>query len=250
MDSTDFQIRLQTFTGPFDLLLHLVKRNEIDLREVSIAGIANQFFEHIRILKWLDFELAGDFLVVAATLMEIKSRQLLPRGESTEDSPIEEEKHSLVQQLIEYRRIKKAASLLEIISSQQSKKLARQAIPEEESLEASTSLQKVEIWDLLNSFGKLIREWEEKNESQTIVDEMPQAFFEDSILTRLNRQAPISFESIFETPRTKMRLIGFFLALLELAKQQKIALYFGENEAILLDLVRPPEFFHGSKIEA
>src|SRR5438105_1657959 len=108
----DYRVDLPVFRGPLDLLLYLVKRNEVDVCDIPIARIAEQFRAYLDVLQLIDVELAGDFLVMAATLMEIKSRMLLPRGEESAEED-EDPRLELVRQLIEYKKYKDAAALLE-----------------------------------------------------------------------------------------------------------------------------------------
>src|SRR4029077_16472989 len=114
----DYQVDLESFRGPLDLLLYLVKRNEVDICDIPIAKVAEQFLEHLSVLEWVDVERAGDFLVMAATLMEIKSKMLLPSGAE----PGEEEadrRRQLGKQLLEYKKFKDAAALLGARAEQQ-----------------------------------------------------------------------------------------------------------------------------------
>src|SRR5437879_1831845 len=118
MTKVEYQVDLDTFRGPLDLLLYLVKRNEVDICDIPIARVAEQFLEYLRVIELVDVERAGEFLVMAATLMEIKSKMLLPRTEeagSEEDDP----RLELVQQLIEYKKFKDAAALLEAQAERQ-----------------------------------------------------------------------------------------------------------------------------------
>src|SRR5437867_12434674 len=123
----DYQVDLEVFRGPLDLLLYLVRHNEVDICDIPIARIAEQFLDYLRILEMVDVEHAGDFLVMAATLMEIKSRMLLPRA----PGPNEEEadpRLELVRQLIEYKKYKEAAALLEAQAERQLTRLPRQPV--------------------------------------------------------------------------------------------------------------------------
>src|SRR5947209_9733243 len=108
----DYQVNLETFRGPLDLLLYLVKRDEVDIRDIPVARVAEQFKEYLDVLTLIDVERAGDFLVTAATLMEIKSKLLLPRAEGPAEAE-EDPRRQLVQQLVQYKRFKEAAALLE-----------------------------------------------------------------------------------------------------------------------------------------
>src|SRR5436305_13337242 len=123
----DYQVELDTFRGPLDLLLYLVKRHEVDICDIPIARVTEQYVAYLNVLKIIDVETAGEFLVMAATLMEIKSKMLLPRAE--EGGTAEEDPRlELVRQLIEYKKYKDAAALLEAQAERQQARLARQPV--------------------------------------------------------------------------------------------------------------------------
>ena len=126
-----YTVALDTFHGPLDLLLYLVKRNEVDILDIPLAQLADQFLEHVRVVREIDVELAGEFLVVAATLIEIKSRMLLP----SDAVPVEENepdpRRELVKQLLEYRKFKDAAAALEECAEAQGTRVSRREPPEE-----------------------------------------------------------------------------------------------------------------------
>src|SRR6516225_3985926 len=148
----DYQVDLDTFRGPLDLLLYLVKRNEVDICDIPIARVTEQFLEYLRVLEMIDVERAGDFLVMAATLMEIKSGMLLPRGEELKEEEADP-RLQLVRQLIEYKQFKDAAALLEAQAERQLSRLPR--LPLELPAEpnpAQQPLRHVELWDLVSAF--------------------------------------------------------------------------------------------------
>src|SRR5438128_3789693 len=120
----DYQVNLDVFRGPLDLLLFLVKRHEVDICDIPIARVAEQFLQYLNVIKLIDVEWAGDFLVMAATLMEIKSKMLLPRSEE-EQAEDDDPRLELVKQLIEYKKYKEAAALLEEQAQQQLARLPR-----------------------------------------------------------------------------------------------------------------------------
>src|SRR5262249_13155407 len=154
----EYQVDLATFRGPLDLLLYLVKRNEVDICDIPIAKITEQFLDYLRIIELIDVERAGDFLVTAATLMEIKSRMLLPRAEETAEEQ-DDPRQELVRQLLEYKRFKEAAALLDVQAEQQSYRLPRLAVePPPGRDPAQQPLRQVELWDLVSAFGRLMRE--------------------------------------------------------------------------------------------
>src|SRR5262249_1681194 len=157
--------------GPLDLLLFLVKRQEIDIRDIPIARVAAQFQEYLRVIETIDVERAGDFLVMAATLMEIKSRMLLPADESIVESA-DDPRQELGRQLLEDKRFKDAALLLEQRAERHLERLPRSVtIPERDSDPATQPLRAVELWDLVSAFGRLMRETLGLAPQQIVVDE-------------------------------------------------------------------------------
>jgi len=220
---SEYQIDLDTFRGPLDLLLFLVKRQEVDIRDIPIARVAAQFQEYLRVIETIDVERAGDFLVMAATLMEIKSRMLLPADESAAEAA-DDPRQELVRQLLEYKRFKDAALALEQRAEQQMERLPRTAIPPERDADPATQpLRAVELWDLVSAFGRLMRETLGLAPQQIVVDETPIQFYQEEILARLASNVSLSFAEVFIPPRTRARMIGIFLAILELIKAQRIS---------------------------
>ena len=218
----DYNVQLESFQGPLDLLLFLVKRQEVDVRDIPIAQVAGQFLEYLQLLKLIDVEWAGEFLVMAATLMEIKSRLLLPRGEQ-EATDEEDPRLELVKQLIEYKKYKEAAALLDEHAERQQTRLAR--VPPElpEPLDPSRQpLRRVELWDLVSAFGRLMRETSALRPRQIVMDETPIHVHMERILEMLGEKQRAPFADIFAPPHTRGRLLGLFLATLELIKSNKI----------------------------
>lgn len=216
----DYQVDLDTFRGPLDLLLFLVKRNEVDICDIPIARLAEQFLDYLNVLQLVDVERAGDFLVMAATLMEIKSKLLLPRSEvvaEEEDDP----RRQLVQQLLEYKKFKDAAALLETRAEQQLTRHARQA-PPAAGPTPEQPLRHVELWDLVSAFGRLMRETLALQPRQIVVDETPQHVYMEQIVDRLAREPRLPFTALFTPPHHRVRLVGLFLAVLELIRRGQL----------------------------
>jgi segregation and condensation protein A len=218
----EYKVELPTFSGPLDLLLFLVKHNEVDLYDIPIAKITEQFLAYLNLLQVIDVEAAGEFLVIAATLMEIKSKMLLPRNE---DEPHEEEdpRLELVKQLIEYKKYKEAAALLEESAERQLTRFPRLPleVPAAPDL-AQQPLRRVELWDLVSAFGRLMRETAALQPSQIVMDETPVQVYMDRIVESLGQHERLSLTQLFTPPRTRGRLLGLFLATLELIKSSKI----------------------------
>jgi segregation and condensation protein A len=219
-DAPDYLVDLDVFRGPLDLLLYLVKRDEVDVRDISIARVAEQFKEYLDVLTLIDVERAGDFLVMAATLMEIKSKLLLPRP--PEDAGEEDDPRlGLVRQLIQYKRFKDAAARLEARAEEQAQRQARQAPPVPAS-SGPPPLRPVELWDLVSAFGRLMRETMAGQEQSIVVDQTPLHVFMEQIVQRLEREPRLPLSALFAPPFSRSRLVGLFLAVLELTKTRRV----------------------------
>lgn len=216
-----YTVALDTFHGPLDLLLFLVKRNEVDVLDIPIAKLADQFLEFLTVMREVDVELAGDFLVMAATLMEIKARSLLPaevvEGEEEEADP----RRELVKQLLEYRKFKDAAAALEERAERQGTRLARVA-PEEPTKPNTPVVRPVELWDLVSAFARLMRETQALHPTAVVVDDTPQHVYEEQVRDRVRAAGRVAFRDLFTPPHQKARLIGLFLAVLELIKGREV----------------------------
>jgi segregation and condensation protein A len=217
----NYQVDLEVFRGPLDLLLYLVKREEVDVRDIPVARVAEQFREYLDVLQMIDVERAGDFLVMAATLMEIKSKLLLPRSAEAEEED-EDPRLGLVQQLLQYKRFKDAAAVLEERAEQQSQRLARLAPASPASTPGLPALQPVELWDLVSAFGRLMRETTAGKTEAIVVDQTPLHIYVEQILARLASEGRLPLSALFTPPHTRGRLVGLFLAVLELTKTRQV----------------------------
>jgi segregation and condensation protein A len=237
----DYQVDLATFRGPLDLLLYLVKRNEVDICDIPIARVTEQYFLYLEALQMIDVEGVGDFLVMAATLMEIKSKMLLPRAEEATDEEADP-RLDLVRQLLEYKKYKDAAVLLETRAEEQLSRLPRQAVdPVTRPGVEQQPLRAVELWDLVSAFGRLMRETLALQPQQVVIDDTPLQVHMDNILRRLAEEPRVLLSVLFTPPHTRGRLLGLFLATLELIKTRSIVI---EQEEVFGDIwlmLRPAE---------
>jgi len=213
-----YQIKLPIFEGPLDLLLHLIKEHEINIYEIPIAFITKQYLEYIELLKNLNLEVAGEFLVMASTLIHIKSRTLLPKSEVSAD--MEEEgddpREELVRKLLEYKKYKEAAGLLrdkEIAYKNVFTRKAGSEIPDEDEL-----LIEVSIFDLLSAFKNVVKNIKGSDTYEISVDEVSVTERINYIMEALGNSSYILFESLFSDMTRKMELVATFLALLELIR--------------------------------
>jgi segregation and condensation protein A len=220
----DYAVRQDTFHGPLDLLLYLVKKEEVDILEVRIASLADEFLVFLQTLREIDIEWVAEFLVLAATLMEIKSRSLIPvDAEEIDETDETDPRANLVRELLEYRRTKDAAAALEEMAGRTAMHFVRIPVAEP-AAPGQVAVKAVELWDLVSAFARLMRETQSA-EAQTLVqDDTPQHVYEAWVREQVERAGRVSFRELFAPPHHRGRLIGLFLAVLELVKVHAIGL--------------------------
>ncbi|HTU91113.1 MAG TPA: segregation/condensation protein A [Gemmataceae bacterium] len=219
-EHSDYLVDIDSFRGPLDLLLYLVKRDEVDIRDIPIARVCEQFKTYLDAVQWIDVDQAGEFLVMAATLVEIKTRMLLPRPEESAE-PADDPRLELVKQLVQYKKFKDAAALLEARAEEQSQRLSRQPSPAPANA-APPAVQPVELWDLVSAFGRLMRETLALQAQTIAIDETPLHVYMEMIVQRLQAERRLPFSALFTPPYTRGRLVGLFLAILELTKTRRV----------------------------
>jgi segregation and condensation protein A len=235
-----YTVALDAFHGPLDLLLYLVKRNEVDVLDIPIAEVADQFLTYIQAVAELDIELAGEFLVTAATLMEIKSRSLLPADAQVAEDDTPDPRRELVRQLLEYRKFKDAAAALEAKAEEAGTRLSRQE-PPEPAPGRSPKVRAVELWDLVSAFARLMRETQSLQPATILVDDTPQHVYQAQLKERVAAAGGrLPFRDAFPPPHFKARLIGIFLAVLELIRHRGLGLEQPEPDGDI-DLVDLPD---------
>ncbi len=216
----DYHVKLDIYNGPLDLLLYLIRKEEVDIYDIPIAKIADQYTEYVKMLQQLDPNLAGEFLVLAATLMEIKSKMLLPHHESEEadEEPIDP-RSELISRLLEYKQFKDAAKLLQQSADRQAEKFPR--VPVLSHLGGDEiELEDLQIWDLVEAFSKLMEATLGRIDLYQIEsDDTPLAIYQEQIIDILKQTNSAPFSKIFEGRNKRTELIGLFLAVLELIRQ-------------------------------
>lgn len=223
-----YQVQLENFEGPLDLLLFLLQEHEIDIYDIPVALITHQYLEYLELLKLLDLEMGGDYILMAATLIRIKSKMLLPRRLAEEATEEIDPRQELVQRLLEYRRYKEAAHVLGNQEDQQIDIFYRPAsenwddiTDDMEPLDIGLA-NNLNLWDLLQSFKKVIDRVDNtfdrtiEREAITVEDRM------DDIMRQLHNRNGLFFKDLFNEV-TRPIIIGMFLALLELIRTRKIA---------------------------
>ena len=228
-DEQAYQVQLEAFTGPIDLLLHLIRKQKVNIYDIPIALITKQYLEYLSLMKTLNLSLAGEFLVMAATLLYIKSRMLLPKEAATEpeDEDALDPRSELVRQLIEYERFKEAAGSLVTRERLWKESFRRDPIPE-----STHTNEKPEIWaedlqvfDLLSALQEVLDraptdQLVEVSREDWTVEERIQV-----ILERLERDATVPFDGLFEQHWSRPLIIVTFLGLLELVRMNLVRLF-------------------------
>ena len=222
-DATDYRVSLDAYSGPLDLMLFLIRRDEIDIYDIPIARITKQFVDYLDVLTVIDPDSIGEFLVMAASLMEIKSRLLLPKPPPEEvETEFVDPRRELVQQLLEYKKFKDAARSLEDAAQVRSEKHAREpAITPQDPTELE--LENLDIWNLFEAFNKVLKQIGKAGTTYKIdVDDTPIALHAEDVLDSLERAGGTQrFEEVF-LGRSRGEMIGLFLALLELIRQRRV----------------------------
>ena len=224
----EFRAALDTYRGPLDLLLYLIKRDEVDVFDIPIARIIEQYQVFLDVLKDVDPNACGEFLVMAAHLMEIKSKLLLPREELAEEEDLEDPRIELVRQLLEYKKYKERAMLLEKKIEERRRRYERPEIPlggEDLSDAAPLQFGNVSVWDLLTAFHRIQIALGQRVPHRVILQDRPIEEYIGAVETYLSG-APgrtARFEELFSGARDRLEAIGFLLAILELAKERRLS---------------------------
>jgi segregation and condensation protein A len=225
---SQYRVNLDIFAGPLDLLLYLVRKDEVDIYDISISRITEEYVRHIEILKMFDIDLAGDFLVMAATLMEIKSAMLLPRPELDEEDGAEDTgdpRMELVRQLLEYKKFKDAANLLQVSAENRKQRFTRpdSIIADlEPDAEPELELDEINIWTLLEAFDDIMQATGRLHSFDHIKDDTPIDLYQIEILHRLQTEGPMTLQQVFQDRGNRLVLVGLLLAMLELIRDRLI----------------------------
>ncbi len=226
-----YQVRIENFEGPLDLLLHLIKKNEINIYDIPIAMIAQQYLSYIEAMKDLNLTVAGEFLVMAATLLQIKSKMLLPVEESAEDDEEgPDPREELVRRLLEYKTFKEAARQLDTQERMWRDIYSRPIAPSEEVVQSDEALlDNIGLFDLVDALQEILN----RNPGQKLLEIIPDNLTVrdrmNVLLEALEGQESIGFEVLFEASCHRLVIIVTFLALLELIRLRTVRVYQAEN---------------------
>jgi segregation and condensation protein A len=233
--SVSYQIKLPQFEGPFDLLLFFIERDELDIYNIPIAKITNEFLSYIHSLEILNIELASEFILFVSTLMRIKARMLLPRKEVDAHGNEIDPRSELVDKILEYKRFKEAAEVMAAMEADRLMQLKRGNIKSEmdslgESYSEGTEIQTVTMYKLLQAYEKVIKRFNERqNKPQHVVVKYNYSLEGQRtfLIDHLKDKRRVPFEVLFDTCQNRIHAIFTFLAMLELIQQKFLAILIG-----------------------
>jgi len=223
------RVQLEIFEGPLDLLLHLIKKNEVSITDIPIAAITEQYLATLEVMQSLNLDVAGEFLVMAATLVHIKSRMLLPAGDDTaeDDEDGEDPREELIRRLLEYQRFKDAAEQLSQREILARDVFIRSGTPLEEV--PVPNLREVSVFELLTALRRVLERLPKDNVHEVTLDKITVREKMTLLLDRLRGSAQVLFESLFSDIKSRMEVVVTFLAMLELVKVRAIRIFQDES---------------------
>ena len=221
-----YPVRLTNFEGPLDLLLHLIKKHEVNIYDIPITLITSQYIDYIDLMQELNLDVAGEFLVMAATLIHIKSRMLLPRPDPTQEDPDEDPREALVRRLLEHQRFKAAAELLHEKEIQRSAQWGRPdgrvaelvGDPPEPEIE-------VDLFSLMAAFRQVMDRMRQRPVVPLPAEQIPLERRIEQLLARLSETEACGFEELFADVQTRAGMIVTFLALLEMIRLKLVRVF-------------------------
>ena len=232
-----YTVRIPHFEGPFDLLLYFIQRDELDIHDIPIAKVTNDFLDYIKQLEALNLDIASEFILVAASLMRIKAKILIPRKEVDEEGNIIDPREELVTKLLEYKRYKEVLSNFENLQNERSLKIERGNVSSEVRKLAETALVDVELesidtYKLFKTFKRVLERY--RNVKDKYVHQIVKSPYtvkdqQTYILKALEGKEKVSFEDMFGNLENRVHAIVTFLAMLELINNQSISLTQGQE---------------------
>jgi segregation and condensation protein A len=245
----EYKVQFEVFEGPLDLLLYLIKKEEVDIYEVNLTKLATQFIEYIDTMRLLDLEIAGEFLVMASTLMYIKSRELLPVDQQAQvegEEEGEDPRWELIRQLVEYKKFKDAAAQLQGLEERQEHIFPRVPGKIEFEAPATPARPEVSIFDLLNAVNTVLKRFEKREGATREIYEDKWTVSEkiEFIIKTIGERGGVKFSDLFAGAASRLEVVCTFLALLELIRLKQLVCiqpeHFDEIEINRAPLVPPP----------
>ena len=237
MNQGDYRVELDVYNGPLELLLFLIKKEEVDIHDIPIARITSQYLAQVDLIRRIDINLAGEFLVLAATLMEIKSRMLNPQPAAETDSGVSTQELSdprreLVEQLLQYKQFKDAANNLARRAEVEQQRFGRRV--RRDTGRTPLDLDDINLFALIDAFNAIMASVGHSAFGHDVVyDDTPISLHQADILDRLMRDGPLTLQTILIGRKNKSEMIGLFLAMLELIRMKKICIEQNETDGLI-----------------
>jgi segregation and condensation protein A len=226
IDMGEYKVQFEVFQGPLDLLLYLIKKEEVDIYQVNLTRLATQFIEYIDLMRLLDLEIAGEFLVMASTLMYIKSRELLPRDlqpETVDEDEGEDPRWELIRQLVAYKKFKDAAVHLQARELEQENTFPRLPVRETAPAPARAPRPEASIFDLLNAVNEVLKRVSQREDLREIFEDKWSVSEKIEVLIKLiAERSPLKFSDLFHAATSRSEVVCTFLALLELIRLKQL----------------------------
>jgi segregation and condensation protein A len=221
----DYKVKFEVFEGPLDLLLYLIKKEEVDIYEVNLTKLATQFIEYIEVMRLLDLEIAGEFLVMASTLMYIKSRELLPKEQQVqaeEEEEGEDPRWELIRQLVEYKKFKDAAAQLQSREVDQENIFPRVPVKPDFAPQATPTKPEVTLFDLLNAVNAVLKRVAQRPDTRDIFEDKWTVSEKIEQMVKWIAEKPVlRFSELFSQATSRSEVVCTFLALLELIRMKQ-----------------------------
>ena len=232
-----YKVQLPVFEGPLDLLLYLIKKEELNIYDIPISKVTDQYLEYLEVMKLLDLDIAGEFILMAATLMHIKSKMLLPIDHTEEvTEEMADPRDELVKKLLEYKKFKEAAGHLNEMKHKQRDIFTRIPGAEKTIIKDEKGYFETSLFDLITAFTKVLKEVPKSKFHQVASDEFTVSGKIHEVLHILVEKHKILFKDLFKNAKNREEVIATFLALLELVKLKEIVVtqseHFGEIELV------------------
>lgn len=224
-ESADYKVHLATYSGPMDLLLYLIRKEEVDIYDIPVARITAEYVKYLDLMSEMDINIAGDFVVMAATLLEIKARMMAPDPVTEEgEEESEDPRMELVRRLMEYRRFKEAALALTERAQERGQQFSRPGERVDEKGERVVGATKdVSVWMLLEAFSQVLEATGARGPHRVNLDIEPQAETNQRLEASVRQVGRIKFFEVFTEHTDRVILVGMFIGVLELVRQQVIA---------------------------
>jgi segregation and condensation protein A len=222
----EYKVQFEVFEGPLDLLLYLIKKEEVDIYEVNLTKLATQFIEYIDLMRLLDLDIAGEFLVMASTLMYIKSRELLPRDlqvENPEEDEGEDPRWELIRQLVAYKKFKDAAAALQVREMEQENIFPRLPARGDLPVTQPEHRHEASIFDLLNAVNEILKRVSQREDLREIFEDKWSVSEKMEMIVKLMTEKPaVQFSSLFDNATSRSEIVCTFLAVLELVRLKQL----------------------------